>query len=58
MGKQLNFYRSAELLAELEAEAAAQTKRKGNEITHQEVLRAAWMLRPATLRLAAKKPRD
>ena len=55
MGKQLNFYRSAELFTELEAEALAQTKlRRGSPCTPQEMLREAWNLRPETLRLAAR----
>ena len=52
MGKQLNFYRSAELQAELEAEAIAQSNRFGCECTVQQVLRCAWNERPAKLRLA------
>jgi hypothetical protein len=54
MGKQLNFYRSTELQAELEAEAAAQTKNNpGHEpFTAQDVLRLAWCLRPSGLKLA------
>ena len=53
MGKQLNFYRSAALQAELEAEAAAQSRaRGGRPITHQSVLRMSWDTRPKSLRLA------
>ena len=60
MGKQLNFYRSSDLLAELEAEALAQTRNlmkravgyERKPFTHQDVLRAAWLLRPNSLKLA------
>lgn len=56
MGKQLNFYRSDALMAELEAEALAQTRAtKGhNKFTVQDLLRAAWEVRPEHLRLATR----
>ena len=41
MGKQLNFYRSEELMAELTADAAALTKQTGTPHTPQDVLRIA-----------------
>jgi hypothetical protein len=54
MGKQLNFYRSEELQAELQAEAVAQSRaRGGRTVTHQSVLRRAWDTRPKSLRLAS-----
>jgi hypothetical protein len=57
MGKQLNFYRSAELMAELEAEATAQSKSRcgQSKATSQECLRLAWDLRPEALRMAERK---
>jgi hypothetical protein len=55
MGKQLNFYRSTALQAELEAEALWHTKRArgAREFTAQDMLRLAWDIRPANLRESA-----
>lgn len=55
MVKQLNFYRSKELMAELEAEAMEATKMSGREVTQQDMLRFAWKQRPGNLRRAKSK---
>ena len=52
MGKQLNFYRNAELVKELAAEAMAQTAffKPERPYTPQAILRLAWERRPPSLR--------
>jgi hypothetical protein len=58
MGKQLNFYRSAALLNELEADAARLSRATGRPHTPQDVLRIAyraWRERQAPAKKGAKR---